>query len=39
MCDLIGDIPIQDKEHKSWTVGANRGTAGVDRGTTGVDRG
>ena len=38
MCDLIGDIPIHDKEHKLCTVEANHGTGGVDRGTVGVDR-
>jgi hypothetical protein len=32
MCDSIGDIPIQGKEHKSWIVGENHGAARADRG-------
>lgn len=39
MCDPIGDIPIQDKEQKSWTIGENRGINGVDHCTAGVNCG
>ena len=36
MCDMIGDIPIQSKERKSWAVGENCGTFGVGGSTAGV---
>lgn len=39
MYDLIGDIPIKSKEHKSQVVEANRGIVGVGGGTTRMDHG